>query len=330
MLPILERIEARQTNLLRILVYHRVGSPETEKDLLDPALLNARPEMFDRQMQLLKEQYHVVSLDELLLALASNRTLPARSVMVTFDDGYRDFLETAWPVLSELQIPAVLFVATGYLAGEGQLFWWDRLYQGFMRTKRKQFALPEVGTWPLHSQEQRYEAYQKVKTRAKSADHHAAMVLVDGVLDSLDVCPDGAGMLLTWRDLHRLAADGLHIGAHTRSHAILSRMSWREAQAEVLDSQMDLKRELGQTWPVFAYPAGHASDLSPKLTTILQDAGFQAAMTMIPGHNVVGRTHPLRLRRVGMAPHLSMAEFRLVLTRAYDVYGGLVEPAGSH
>jgi hypothetical protein len=83
LLSAIERLEARRTDVLRILVYHRVGWLETETGRLDPGLLNASPEMFAQQMRFLKEHYHLVSLDELLSSLASNRPLPPRSVMVT-------------------------------------------------------------------------------------------------------------------------------------------------------------------------------------------------------------------------------------------------------
>jgi peptidoglycan/xylan/chitin deacetylase (PgdA/CDA1 family) len=151
--------------------------------------------------------------------------------------------------------------------------------------------------------------------------YHEAMSLVQDILERLDVSPRVDQDILTWRELRRLAADGLCLGAHTRSHPILSCISLDQARQEIIGSQQDLCREIGQTWPVFAYPFGYRGSLCPELFPVLKDAGFEAAMTLLSGHNVLGRTHPLCLNRVGMALHLSMAEFRLSLTRAYDVYG---------
>jgi hypothetical protein len=94
-----------------------------------------------------------------------------------------------------------------------------------------------------------------------------------------------------------------------------------EARQEIVGSQQDIVDHLGQAWPIFAYPSGHPADLRAELMGVLEQEGFRLAVTMIEGHNVLGRTPPLYLRRVGMAPHLSLDEFRLALTGAYDVYG---------
>ncbi len=323
LLSMMERLEAQRANVLRILAYHRIGRLDDGKVKLDPSLVNATPEMFTQQMNFLKEHYHIVSIDELLSALASHRPLPPRSVMITFDDGYRDFMDRAWPVLENLHIPVILFVATDYLS-EGRLFWWDRLYQGIFQTERKELHIPSVGDWSWQNAGQRTRAFVEVKEQLKKINHRRATRLVEEILETLAVSPETSGALLTWQDLRRLYSSGLCVGAHTRSHPILSRLTLDEARQEIVGSQQDLHRELGQTWPIFAYPSGHLADLRSGLVAVLRQAGFQVATTMIEGHNVLGCTPPLRLKRVGMAPHLSMEEFRLVLTGIYNVYGTLI------
>jgi peptidoglycan/xylan/chitin deacetylase (PgdA/CDA1 family) len=320
LLSVIERLESRRENVLRILAYHRVGYPEVGGGCFDPALLSATPALFAQQMRLLVGHYHVLSIEELLSALAYGRPLPPRSVMVTFDDGYRDFLDTAWPVLQNLHVPATLFVVTDHLSPGEQSFWWDQLYQAFSQTEREELHLPSVGRWSLRGPE-RGRAFTEAKRYLQQINHHQAMSLAKRILETLEVPPKTDRTLLTWQDVRHLSACGLYIGAHTRSHPILSRVTLKEAQQEIIGAQKDLGRELEQTWPVFAYPSGHPADLGPELTSVLHEAGFEVAMTMIEGHNVMGRTHPLRLKRVGMAPHLSMAEFRLVLTGVYNIYG---------
>lgn len=320
LLQTLERLEARQTNRLRILAYHRIGDPEPERGI-KPPLFEATPAQFAQQMRFLARNYHAVSVQELLSALSSGQPLPPRSVMVTFDDGYRDFLDCAWPILQSLRIPTTLFVATGYLSERRRLFWWDELHYAFTRTQRQELHLPAVGDWSLRTPEQRNKALTEIKRYIKQINHHQAMSVVEEILETLEVFPDANGTLLTWQDLRHLSAAGLYVGAHTRTHPLLSRVTLSEARQEIVGSQQDLYRELDQTWPIFAYPSGHPADLRPELPTILHEAGFQVAMTLIEGHNALGRTHPLHLKRVGMATHLSTAEFRLILTGVYDIYG---------
>ena len=321
---LLSRFESRenaQENVLRILDYHRVGRPDPVGCRSDPSLYNATVEAFAEQMEYLVREYHIISISDLLEAIITGQPLPPRSVMVTFDDGYHDFLENAWPILRRFQIPVTLFVVTGYLSQNARMFWWDKLYQAIHRTDCVEVSVPRLGCWPLRTLRERIRAFAYVKRYVQRQDHHRAMVIVDQVVESLHVPLLENGGMLTWDEVRRMRDEGLFVAAHTVSHPILSRMPLDEARYEITASQQTIVRELGHAWPVFAYPVGHPADLRPELISILREENFRVAMTMIEGHNVVGRTPLLRLKRVGMAPHLTMPEFRLVLTGAYNVYG---------
>jgi peptidoglycan/xylan/chitin deacetylase (PgdA/CDA1 family) len=324
LLTVLEQVEARQSNRLRILDYHRIGDVDQETGALDPDLINSTPEVFARQMAFLRANYHPISPEDLLWAVAGHHPLPPRAVLVTFDDGYSDFRDVAWPILQRFQIPAVLFVPTDYLSGDGRIFWWDRLYQGFMQTQREEIEVPEMGVLSLLNFMQRTEAFRAAKKVVMTRRNTEGMQLVEDLLTSLGVTPQPQQAILTWDDLRQLQREGLYVGAHTCSHPILAQVTAEEARREISQSQRRLQEELGQTWPIFAYPSGHPADLDAMLSQILREEGFDVAMTMIEGHNQIGRTPPLYLRRVGMAPHLSLTDFRLVLTGAYDLYGWLL------
>jgi peptidoglycan/xylan/chitin deacetylase (PgdA/CDA1 family) len=324
LLAALEQFEALKRNELRILAYHRIGRLDQETGSLDPDLLSVTPDLFAGQMAFLRAKYHPVSVEEVLQALAGNQPLPPRSVLVTFDDGYCDFRDVAWPILQRFQIPAILFVPTDYLSGEGRMFWWDRLYQGFMQTQRKEIQLPSLGALPLLDSMQRREAFRAAKKLVMTWSNAAAMQLVEDLLEELAVTPALEKVILGWDDVRRLHKEGLYVGAHTCSHPILAQVTPDQARHEISKSQARLRQALGCTWPLFAYPSGHPADLDAMLASILSDEGFHFAVTMIEGHNRIGHTPPFYMRRVGMAPHLSLTEFRLALTGAYNIYGLLL------
>jgi peptidoglycan/xylan/chitin deacetylase (PgdA/CDA1 family) len=97
-----------------ILMYHSIA--EAGPEGLAPWRL--LPALFREQMRLLRERgYHSVSLEEWARAIVERRPLPGRPVVLTFDDGYRDFLEHAWPVLRECDLRATIFVVTGRVGG---------------------------------------------------------------------------------------------------------------------------------------------------------------------------------------------------------------------
>ena len=87
-------------------------------------------------MRHLQRRYRVVSLAGVLEAARRRTPLPARAVLVTFDDAYRDFLDAAWPILEKHRIPATMFVPTAYAAEPERSFWWDRLHRCFTNTTR--------------------------------------------------------------------------------------------------------------------------------------------------------------------------------------------------
>ena len=114
----------------------------------------------------------------------------------------------------------------------------------------------------------------------------------------------------------QITYDPYHTG-HTRLSA---------ASKQLDDSTQDLQRELDQIWPIFSYPCGRSVGFDPKIASILCEEGFKLAVTLVRGHNVIGRANPFVMRPVSLNSGLSMAQFRLALTLAYELYGVMPNP----
>src|SRR5215210_6210852 len=110
-----------------ILAYHRIALPGGTD--LAPTLIDAYPADFEAQMRYVAAHYRVVPAWELVRALRGESTLPPNALVLTFDDGYRCFQDTAVPILQRLGLPVTLFVPTNYPGTPGAMFWWDRLYR---------------------------------------------------------------------------------------------------------------------------------------------------------------------------------------------------------
>jgi peptidoglycan/xylan/chitin deacetylase (PgdA/CDA1 family) len=320
LLPLVESLEAHRKNLLRILVYHRIGDTGATNGLLDPSLLSATPEQFEQQMRFLREHYRLLSICDLLAAIEAHEPLPPKSVMVTFDDGYHDFLDTAWPILERYQIPSLMFLATGFLSPENQVYWWDRLYQGIINTHHTSLSLPPDGDFILQSKIQRWRAFNKLKKQLSTMANDCAITYLDQIMERLDVKPQATGLLLNWPEVRYLGERGCYLAAHTRSHPILSRIPVDDALTEINTSQQDISRETGTVLPVLAYPSGHSKDFSEALAPLLCSEGYKLAMSSIPGINVFPSNNYLGLKRIGLSPRVSLSEFRIVLTGIYHLY----------
>ncbi|MHC4415221.1 MAG: polysaccharide deacetylase family protein [Planctomycetota bacterium] len=300
LLRVLEEAESRRPNLLRVLTYHRVTEPSA----------------FEQQVEHLVSHYNVAPLSAVLDAVTRRRPLPARSVMITFDDGYREVGELAWPILRRLGAPAVLFVPTAYPDRPRQTFWWDRLEQALDDTPRRDELETPIGRLPLARAPDRARACSRLKRYLTTLHHDDARRRAEMICRVLDAPPGPVPDVLGWGDLRRLAREGLAIGAHSRTHPLLNRLPAAAARAEVLGGQEDLRRELGEALPVFCYPHGR---WGPAVLDALREAGIAAAFTTRRGTNDLRTADPLQLRRINVsrAAGLPVLRARLIHSSVY-------------
>jgi len=296
--------------MLRVLTYHRVAEPDP--GVSDPTQISATPPDFVRQMEYLAHNYNAISIEQLLHSIESNQPLAEKSVLVTFDDGYCDFEEIAWPVLQRLGIPVTLFVATAYPGDSGRMFWWDQLYGAFMYSPKLELHVPPLGRLPLRDQNERIASLRKTKRCLKSIAHRDAMQLVGQICDRLAARSPRGPTILSWARLRKLSLEGVAVCAHTRTHPLMTQLPPEEVRWEVRGALEDLGRELGIALPVLAYPSG-AHD--PIITRILREEHFSLAFTTLDGHNDIRSADLLRLRRTNITLRTSMAVFRFRLLR---------------
>lgn len=292
LLRLLERIEGGRAGRLRVLTYHRVTEADARPSP-SPGLVSASPAAFAAQMEFLATAYRVVSVEDVLDALRGDRALPARALLLSFDDAYRDFAECAWPILKRCGLPVTLFVPTGFPDHPERVFWWDRLYQAMTATDAQRVETPD-GTLSLRSEQERLRGFRWLRERVKARPHDEAMELVDRVCRELG--PDRpVPAVLGWDELRSLAGQGVALGVHTRNHPLLDRISTDEVRSEVVGALEDLEREIGSTLPIFAYPAGRYND---EAVRVLAEAGIELAFTTRGGVNDLRRGDRLRLSRI--------------------------------
>lgn len=320
---ILAALEAldRSTDRVGILVYHRVDEPAADPDL-DPGLVSATPADFREQMELLAARYHVLSLDELIAAQREGRPLPRRSVMLTFDDGYRDFAEQAWPVLRRLGLPALLFVPTRFPDAATPGFWWDRLHAALARTREPAIEVPGVGRLPLGDPAERRAAHRALRGRVKSLPHAEAMALVDSVVARLADVPS-LHRVLGWDALRALAREGLSVCSHSEAHALYTRLSSEELMRDLAGSKARIEAELGASAPapVIAYPANACDG---RVFAAVEAAGYRLAFGGRRGVERMPLARPFDLLRLPVLRYPT-ALFRAQLRPFVSALGGRLE-----
>lgn len=280
---------ARKARLC-IVNYHRI------LEASDP-LLDNEPDVqtFRKHMKMLADCFKVLPMDEALDALQQGR-LPARAVCITFDDGYRSVHDLALPVLREFNLPATVFVSSGYVDSEENM-WNDRIVDAVRAAAGKELDLRAIGAgqYPLDSVEARCTAVRKLTARAKYLPPAERMALVE-TLEAL-TGPRSRPLMLSAEMVRTLQASNVEIGAHTVSHPILTSLPDADAMAEIAGSKTALEAILGRPVRYFAYPNGKTGlDFDERHVAMVRDAGFAAAFSTAPGA-VTERDNPFTLPR---------------------------------
>ena len=269
-LPLVFNAHCKQR--LSILIYHRVLP---ERDLMRPG--EPTVEEFDAQMRIVREYFHALPLVEAVERLQSG-TLPDGAVCVTFDDGYADNEIHAMPVLKKYDIPATVFVSTGFLNG-GRM-WNDSVIEVLRSCEDDILDLREIDLdcYTLHSIEQRMDAVDSILRQIKHFDPKKRLALVNEIQKRGPKLPDD--LMLTDSQIQSLANNGVTIGAHTVNHPILSSVSDETARREIRDSKLYLETLLQESVDVFAYPNGRpVLDYGIEHRNLVSELGFKVAVS---------------------------------------------------
>lgn len=275
-----------------VLTFHRVND---EQDPFFPSLATG---IFAARMQHIARHYVVLPIEDLAERLRDGRA-PSNALALTFDDGYRDSLTHAAPILARYGLPATIFLTTGYV-GTAEMPWYDLLALGLKTTRRESVSLRSDEDLPLHSTRERLDALQATLRHLKRLPDDERRRVVDRMIDDLaPSTPDAQKrVMLSWGEVDALRGLGFSIGAHTVSHPILARVETEAAWREIHGSKATIERTLGVTVRGFAYPNGGTDDYSPETVRLVERAGFTCAVTTRRGLNTT-RTPRFELRRGG-------------------------------
>lgn len=239
----------------------------------------ARPEGFARQMAWLARSVNVVALDVALADLAAGRPLPPRAVAITFDDGYRDNLVHAVPVLRRLGLPATVFLVPGFLSHKVHA-WWERLSWA-LRTTSAPTVEVDGAVLPLGTDEERRHALGVIEGSLKREDLATRHDRLEDLVAALE--PPGelhpADLYMDWDEARELVRAGLSVGSHTMGHAILARETAAAQQEDLRECRESLQRELGVEVRSLAYPNGQRGDYDAVTVDAARAAGHEFAVT---------------------------------------------------
>lgn len=253
-----------------ILTFHGLRQDGEPAGVLDDGL-HLPVSIFRLISDHLARHYRVISLAEMVRLSASGQPLLARSVALTFDDGYASNYHLAFPVLKEFGLPATVFLTTGFL-DQTESLWFQEMDLA-MQAKGEgvdlSATLASLKKRPTEELRRAVAAYCSEATMPKM---RPAVTLP-----------------MSWEMAREMQASGLvELGGHTHSHPILTRCSTEQQRFEIVRCAERLRAELGRDPKLFAYTNGGPEDFSPELGALLAEAGFEAAFTMMSGRIKTG------------------------------------------
>ena len=276
---------------LPILTLHRVND---DNDPFMPSLPTA---VFAGRMAHIARHYTALTVEDLAAGLRDG-TVPRNALAITFDDGYRDNLTHAAPILRRLGLPATIFVVTGLIDSPHAL-WFDRLALAFKAATARRVELTDGRVFPLTTVTQRLAALDAARAHLKQVPDDERSPSLEHLVQALKPTPERPKrLMLSWDEVTALHGLGFAIGAHTITHPIMSRLAPSQVRSEVHGSKAAIEKVLGSPVQAFAYPNGQPKDYNEAVTNVVRQAGFTCAVTTKRGLNDAD-TPVLELRRGG-------------------------------
>lgn len=267
-----------------ILMLHRVRQPEPA-EFAPNALLEVTPEFLASAIEAVRAVgLDIVSMDEAIARIADHRSRPF--AVFTFDDGYRDTLDVAMPIMRRYGAPSTVYVTPGY-ADRTSALWWVELERAIAAVDTVDVDLPEGSvrfdcSTPA-SKTSTFEAIYWQLRPGREEDLRAVVASLSrkAGIHSADVADE---LCLDWDGIARLADDPLvTIGAHTMTHPMLAKHPVDVVEAEMAGSRDVIAHRLGAVPRHFAYPVGDPGSAGPREFAAATRLGFASAVTTRPG-----------------------------------------------
>lgn len=285
-----------------ILTLHHVR-PDSPARFPENAGLGITPAFLDRALGLLRARgYDLVPLAEVPARLADPG---ARSfAALTFDDGYRDTLDCALPVLRAHRAPFTLFVCPGFAERTAPLWWLD-LEEAVMRLALIRLETPlGLIEAPARNLAEKYAAFRAVYWRLRALPEKELRAAVAALCRQagIDQLARTARLCLDWEGLKTIRDEPLaSIGAHSLSHPRLAMLDTLDALEEIEGSRTRIAVELGVITRDFAYPVGDPASAGQREFDFVNGAGYRLAVTTRPGVlHAAHRETPSALPRISL------------------------------
>lgn len=254
---------------------------------------------FESIIKYLSKYYHFISLSELVECYRYKKKVPKMSVVLTFDDGFKDNYINALPIMEKYNVPSTIFLATGCI-DSGRLPWPQRLGYIIQRTGKKFFPKDNYNENEifLGNNEDRRKVTKHFRKKLSTLSAVSREKYIDELSAILEVT-EPSDRMLTWEQVKEMKVKGVTFGAHSVSHSLLGQIEFNEAKEEIDQSAKRVKEVLEINSLPFAFPGG---SISQELVDYVRERNFDCLF--MPGRsyrvNTLQNTTRYSLARIGI------------------------------
>lgn len=288
-----------------ILMYHRI-LPETDpRYVLEEPGMVVKPDTFRMHLDVVSRYFKIFPLGEWLERRNNGQALPPKSCAITFDDGWRDNYDYAFPILKETQFPVTLF-AVSHMIGTARNFWPNRVSRLLGESPEYLKSIPwlaphlDTSGPGTPDRDQRSAIIESLKIHPDQQ--------ISEWLDKMDPHLNAPPALMNWDQLREMTSSGLvDVGSHTCSHCRLdAHIDPALIRREVRDSKIRLQEQLSRPVRLFCYPNG---DYDADAVRAVGEH-YDAAVTTHRGINSASKLKPYELLRIGIHEERCSTEAR--------------------
>lgn len=263
-----------------IFMFHRFSCP-------DRGIVGNSPELLRKNLEWMRrKRFQFLSLETALEQWLSGVPLPAKSAVVTVDDGFQDQFDIGAPLFEAYDCPATFFLISDFI--DGKLWPWDdQIAHAVKHTRRARarIELPggtsvDIALEDERAREAAVTALQDALKNQPGAGIYASAASIAAQLQvELPESPPPDYRPMSWQQAEQLCRRGHGIAPHSKTHRILSRLSLDASRDEIIGSHRAVATHISKPSAVFCYPTGRAADFSAREETILQEIGIKGAVS---------------------------------------------------
>lgn len=309
-LPILRnKRRIKRNHELVILCYHRVNN---KTGIFYDRNISADIKEFKSQMLYIKKHFNIISIEQLINYYMGESNLKPNSIMITFDDGFKDNELNAFPILEELGIPAVVFLTTGFINSD-DVPWEDQISYVFKKLFIEEIIINKKEIYSLRSPEEKENSIWKFCKKLKMINPDIRKEIIEGLIDKYKIDKEkmkelGHSMSIGYmskKDIQYWSNHGIDFGIHTVTHPCLTTLNEERIYEEISESKKALETIIDKPVNAFAYPYGKKGDFNHVTASLLKKAGITTGMIFEPGINNLDDSNLLELFRFGVGRNIN-------------------------